>query len=157
MHGSIWQAQRHQLCTKAGVGNLWGSTMGPPARRQNLHPSYLKAEANFDLKGLDKNREMIASSWHWPPSSHLATLLAIIVTYRWKFAKFFSLCHPHSPIRRLAVSASCNSALHLKTSAPALKHGRCAMDHNIYDKNIERVISHCESAFCMSVCIQLCV
>lgn len=62
-----------------------------------------------------KNRELIASSWHCPPSSHLARLLSIIVKYYCQSLCLQSPPPPHwNCIRPSTVSASCNSALRLK-------------------------------------------
>lgn len=159
------------LSRGSAICGLRGSVMQPPACCQNPHTSpvtsYLKANTSVCTSN-GVRREAITESWSrfQLALSSICTLSQVILNYCQLLLSvrlLFSLClvSPPNPtpfaVRPSTVSASCNSALHLKTSAPALKHGRCAMDHNIYVKNIERVISHGESAFCVSVCIQLCV
>lgn len=62
----------------------------------------------------DKDRELITSTWHIPPSSHLARLLSFIAKYYRQFAEFFSRClqsplpphlisHPALRLKRLPI------------------------------------------------------
>lgn len=92
----LWQAQGHQLCTKAGVGHLWDSPVGPPARRQDLHPLFWRPRPVLTLKGVrqeqSNDRFQLALAPIFTLSHIIIHYCQILLSIRWIFSD--SPCGP---------------------------------------------------------------